>query len=148
MSADSPSTWGSSDAHETLVHTNATLNRKIRSAWTGFLNFALRDNVLEVAVGLMYVLWSLSSLFFRKLFTLICRIAAAFTSVVKSLVSDILLPPVSLLPFMSRNLEEKFLVMRKGSHYSKIAGYNTRQQAMDDGAVILTYGWVIYVSVA
>jgi hypothetical protein len=64
MSADSPSTWGSSDAHETLVHTNATINRKIRSAWTGFLNFALRDNVLEVAVGLMYVLWSLSSLFF------------------------------------------------------------------------------------
>ena len=88
-------------------------------------------------MGLMYVL---CSLFFRKLFTLIHRIAAAFTAVVKSLVSDILLPPVSLLPFMSRNLEEKFLVMRKGPHYSKIVGYNTRQQAIDDGAVILTYG--------
>ena len=61
---------------------------------------------------------------------------------VKSLVSDILLPPISLLPFMSRNLEEKFWVMRKGPHYSRELGYNTRQKAIDDGAVILTYGLV------
>jgi len=58
MSAESPSAWESADAHEALLHTNATINRKIRSAWTGFLNFALRDNVLEVAVGLMYVIWN------------------------------------------------------------------------------------------
>ncbi|KIM37983.1 hypothetical protein M413DRAFT_20107 [Hebeloma cylindrosporum] len=117
MSTITDSEW---DAREALIHTNATINRKIRSAWSGFLDFALRDNVLEVAVGLI--------------------IAAAFTSVVKSLVSDILLPPISLLPFMSRNLEEKFWVMRKGPHYSRSVGYNTRQQAIDDGAVILTYG--------
>jgi large conductance mechanosensitive channel len=48
---------------------------------------------------------------------------------------------------MSRNLEEKFWVMRKGPHYSNSAGYNTRQQAIDDGAVILTYGWVVYILV-
>jgi len=45
---------------------------------------------------------------------------------------------------MSRNLEEKFLVLRKGPLYSKSGGYNTRHQAIDDGAVILTYGWVLY----
>lgn len=42
------------------------------------------------------------------------RVAAAFTSVVNSLVSDILLPPISLLPFLGRNLEEKFAVLKRG----------------------------------
>lgn len=27
--------------------------RRIRTAWAGFVDFALKDNVLEVAVGLM-----------------------------------------------------------------------------------------------
>jgi large conductance mechanosensitive channel len=114
------STWVSDDARDAFLHTPSTINRKVRSAWTGFLQFTLRDNVLEVAVGLI--------------------IATAFTSVVNSLVSDIILPPISLLPFMSRNLEEKFLIMRKGPHYSKAVGYNTRQRAIEDGAIILTYG--------
>ncbi|KDR75563.1 hypothetical protein GALMADRAFT_268127 [Galerina marginata CBS 339.88] len=100
------------------MHTESRVKRTFRSAWTGFVQFALRDNVLEVAVGLI--------------------IATAFTAVVNSLVSDVLLPPLSLLPFVSRNLEEKFLVMRKGPHY--LNGYNTRKQAVEDGAVILTYG--------
>ncbi|KAL0058425.1 hypothetical protein AAF712_014900, partial [Marasmius tenuissimus] len=65
-------------------------------------------------------------------------IASQFTAVVNSLVSDILLPPISLLPFMSRNIEEKFLILSKGPHGHE--GYNTRQQALDDGAVIMAYG--------
>lgn len=32
------------------------VRRGAGSAWDSFSNFALRDNVLEVAVGLMYVL--------------------------------------------------------------------------------------------
>jgi hypothetical protein len=68
------------------------------------------------------------------------RIASAFTAVVNSLVSDVILPPLSLLPFMARNLEEKFAVLRKGPHYKYPTGYNTRQQATDDGAVVWTYG--------
>ena len=31
---------------------------RTRKAWDSFSNFALRDNVLEVAVGLMYVSWN------------------------------------------------------------------------------------------
>lgn len=65
--------------------------------------------------------------------------AAAFTTLVTSFVSEILLPPLSLLPFVNRNLEEKFAVLRRGQHY-KGHGYNTMQQALDDGAVVMAYG--------
>lgn len=41
---------------------------------------------------------------------------------------------------MSRNLEEKFVVLRRGPLYTPPGGYNTRTQAIADGAVILTYG--------
>ena len=69
----------------------------------------------------------------------VCRIATSFTGVVNSLVSDILLPPISLLPFMShKNLPEKFVVLRKGPHGDK--GYNTINQAIEDGAVTMNYG--------
>jgi len=38
------------------VNSEAQLIRgKVRTAWNGFMDFALRDNVLEVAVGLMCV---------------------------------------------------------------------------------------------
>ncbi|KDQ59937.1 hypothetical protein JAAARDRAFT_126836 [Jaapia argillacea MUCL 33604] len=108
------------DTREALLDAEHTMSRKVKGAWDGFTDFALRDSVLEVAVGLI--------------------IAAAFTRVVNSLVSDILLPPISLLPFMSRNLEEKFWVLKRGPHYTRPQGYNTRQQAAEDGAVTLTYG--------
>lgn len=68
------------------------------------------------------------------------RIAASFTAVVNSLVSDVLLPPISLLPFMShKNLPEKFAVLRRGPNGDK--GYNTVKQAAEDGAVIMAYGY-------
>jgi len=97
---------------------------RVKSVWTGFSDFVLRDNVLEVAVGLAF--------------------GAAFSTVVKSLVSDVLLPIVSLLPFFNRSLEEKFVVLKRGLHYNEtIGGYNTLQQAADDGAVALAYGLFI-----
>jgi len=94
--------------------------------WQGFADFALQDNVLEVAVGLI--------------------IAAAFTTVVTSFVSEILLPPLSLLPFMQKNMDEKFAILRPGHHYNqtlKHGGYNTLEQAVDDGAVVMAYGLFI-----
>jgi large conductance mechanosensitive channel len=74
------------------------------------------------------------------------RIAAAFTSVVTSFVSDILLPPLSLLPFINRNMEEKFAVLRAGKNYHNGThghGYNTMDQALADGAVVLSYGYAV-----
>ena len=59
----------------------------------------------------------------------------------KSFVSDIITPILSLLPFLDRNLDEKFAVLRRGPQYNKVEnGYNTVKQAQDDGAVIMTYG--------
>lgn len=58
-----------------------------------------------------------------------------------SFVGDILTPILSLLPFLSRNLDEKFAVLRAGPHHdSHGRGYNTLQQALDDGAVVMAYG--------
>ena len=37
-----------------LQETESNVQRKVKSVWSGFTDFALRDNVLEVAVGLMY----------------------------------------------------------------------------------------------
>jgi len=77
-----------------------------------------RDNVLEVAVGLIF--------------------ASAFTAVANSLVSDIILPVISLLPFLSRNLGEKFIILRHGE--TGAWSYNTINQALEDGALVWAWG--------
>ncbi|RXW24000.1 hypothetical protein EST38_g1879 [Candolleomyces aberdarensis] len=116
----SPQSWDADGARSHLLDAERVVSRKVRSIWDGFVQFALRDSVIEVALGLI--------------------IATTFTKVVNSLVSDIILPPISLLPFMAKNLEEKFVVLKKGPHYYDQPGYNTREQALTDGAVIWTYG--------
>ncbi|KAH0341876.1 putative large-conductance mechanosensitive channel, partial [Aureobasidium melanogenum] len=101
-----------------LLPTTDSSRKALSSTWNDFCDFALRDNVLEVAVGLI--------------------LAAAFSTVVSSFVSDILLPPISLLPFLSRNLDERFATLKHGQN--KTMGYNTVQQALEDGAVVMAYG--------
>ncbi|KAL8960440.1 MAG: hypothetical protein Q9193_002860 [Seirophora villosa] len=96
-----------------------SFKQRTQAAWGSFSDFALRDNVLEVAVGLI--------------------LAAAFTTVVSSFVDGIVSPIISLLPFFDRNLEEKFAVLRQGPEY-EARGYNTLKQALDDGAVVMAYG--------
>ncbi|KAK6336268.1 hypothetical protein TWF696_001830 [Orbilia brochopaga] len=90
--------------------------RRVGSVWGGFRDFILRDNVLEIAIGLI--------------------IASAFTTVVNSLVADIILPPISLLA--DQSFSENFLVLRHGQNAS--AHYHTFQQAQDDGAITWNYG--------
>jgi large-conductance mechanosensitive channel len=68
-------------------------------------------------------------------------LAAAFTDLVKSFVSDVLMPPISILLPLNRNMEEKFAVLHKGPNYNKTTGYNTLHQAQEDGAVVLAYGY-------
>lgn len=68
-------------------------------------------------------------------------VAAAFTNVVTSFVSDILLPPLSVLLPLNANLDLKFAVLQAGpSYYSGPRGYNTIEQAQLDGAVVMAYG--------
>ena len=76
------------------------------------------------------------------------RIAAAFTTVVTSFVSEILLPPLSLIPGIHRNMDSKFAILRRGPNYNKTMsiGYNTQEQAAADGAVVMAYGYVFIFS--
>lgn len=105
------------DAGQTLLQAEQGLVRPFRSFWQGFCDWALKDNVLEVALGLI--------------------IASAFTAVVTSFVQDIILPIVSLLPFIRANFDEWFAVLRNG----ELGGpYNTLDQAVSDGAVVMAYG--------
>ncbi|KAJ7162560.1 gated mechanosensitive channel [Mycena crocata] len=99
-----------------LIDVESNVVRRVKGVWSGLKGFLGRDNVLEVAVGLI--------------------MAGGFSALVNSLVSNVLLPPVSLLPFMGRNLPAKFAVLRAGPN----APYNTLKQAAEDGAVTLGYG--------
>ncbi|CAL8581343.1 hypothetical protein XPA_007042 [Xanthoria parietina] len=102
------------DAQQTLLPSN--LKARTQNAWDDFTDFALRDNVLEVAVGLI--------------------LASAFTTVVSSFVDDIILPPVSLISPSNNNLDGKFAVLRgRGG-----GPYATLKDARDDGAVVMAYG--------
>jgi large conductance mechanosensitive channel len=47
-----------------------------------------------------------------------------------------------MLPFINRNMDEKFAVLHRGANYTGLHGYNTLQQARDDGAVVMAYGYV------
>lgn len=81
------------------------------------LDFLARDNVLEVALGLI--------------------IGGAFTTVVTSLVSDMILPPISLITQSSKNLANYFIVLRPGETPDAI--YNTVEQAAEDGKRIIDF---------
>ncbi|CDM30645.1 hypothetical protein DTO013E5_2421 [Penicillium roqueforti] len=111
---------GLDDSTDVFIRTGQKAQKHVRLAWEGFINFAARDNVLEVALGLI--------------------IANAFTKVVTSFVTDIILPIVSLLPFLNRNMDQKFAVLSKGPTYDQQNGYNTLYQAREDGALVLAYG--------
>ena len=45
-----------------------------------------------------------------------------------------------MMPFLNKNIEEKFAVLKRGPHYVAQHGYNTLEQAQQDGAVVLAYG--------
>ncbi|OQE32891.1 hypothetical protein PENFLA_c001G06789 [Penicillium flavigenum] len=107
---------GLDESTEALLRTGQKAQEQVRHAWDGFINFAARDNVLEVAL------------------------ANAFTKVVTSFVTDMVLPIVSLLPFLNRNMDQKFAVLSKGPNFDQQNGYNTLLQAREDGALVLAYG--------
>lgn len=44
---------GTDDERQTLLDVEHSVTKRVSRAWDGFSDFALRDNVLEVAVGLM-----------------------------------------------------------------------------------------------
>lgn len=81
-----------------------------------FKEFAMRGNVVDMAVGII--------------------IGAAFGSITNSLVTDILSPPLGLVTG-NVDLNDLFLVLREGA----TAGpYKTLAEATAAGAVTLNYG--------
>lgn len=78
-----------------------------------FKKFALRGNVIDLAVGII--------------------IGAAFTTIVNSLVNDILMPPLGLI-IGGIDFTDFFITM-KGD-----GGYTTLAAAKEAGAVTLNYG--------
>ncbi len=89
-----------------------------------FKEFAVRGSVIDMAVGII--------------------IGAAFTTVVQSLVKDILMPPLGLLT-SEIDFANAFLVLKEGS---TPAPYSTLQMAQEAGAVVLRYGTFINAAIS
>ncbi|CAG0954774.1 Large-conductance mechanosensitive channel [Methylophilaceae bacterium] len=81
-----------------------------------FKAFAVRGNVVDMAVGII--------------------IGAAFGAIVKSLVDDVIMPPIGLL-LGNVDFSELFLVLKEGA---TAAPYATVAAAKEAGAVTLNYG--------
>ncbi|MDX9951706.1 MAG: large conductance mechanosensitive channel protein MscL [Methylophilaceae bacterium] len=81
-----------------------------------FKAFAMRGNVVDMAVGII--------------------IGAAFGSIVKSLVDDVIMPPIGLL-LGNVDFSELFLVLKAGATAEP---YATLAAAREAGAVTLNYG--------
>lgn len=87
--------------------------------WKEFKEFALRGNVLDMAVGII--------------------IGAAFTAVVTSVVNDLLMPPIGLL-LGGVDFANLFAVLKNGS---PAAPYASLADAQAAGAVTINYGILI-----
>ncbi|HKK13049.1 MAG TPA: large-conductance mechanosensitive channel protein MscL [Gammaproteobacteria bacterium] len=81
-----------------------------------FREFAMRGNVVDMAVGII--------------------IGAAFGALVKSLVNDLLMPPIGLL-VGNVDFAELFLVLKQGT---PAGPYATAAEALKSGAVTINYG--------
>jgi large conductance mechanosensitive channel len=86
-----------------------------------FKNFAMRGNVIDMAVGII--------------------MGSAFGAIIASLVNDIIMPPIGLL-LGNVNFADLFVVLKAGD----MAGpYATLAAAQEAGAVTLNYGTFINV---
>jgi large conductance mechanosensitive channel len=81
-----------------------------------FREFAVKGNVVDMAVGII--------------------IGAAFGTIARSLVDDVLMPPVGLL-LGGVSFENLFAVLREGT---TAAPYVTLEEAQAAGAVTINYG--------
>lgn len=81
-----------------------------------FKEFALRGNVLDIAVGII--------------------IGAAFGTIVNSLVADVIMPPIGLI-LGGVDFTDLFVVLREGT---KTGPYVALAEAKAAGAVTLNYG--------
>jgi large conductance mechanosensitive channel len=81
-----------------------------------FKEFAMRGNVVDMAVGII--------------------IGAAFGTIIKSLVADIIMPPIGLL-LGNVDFSDLFITLKDGTHAGPFA---TVSDAKAAGAVTINYG--------
>ncbi len=81
-----------------------------------FKDFAMRGNVVDMAVGII--------------------IGGAFGTIVKSLVSDVIMPPIGLL-LGGVDFSDLFLTLKEGA---SAGPYATLAAAQEAGAVTISYG--------
>ena len=81
-----------------------------------FKEFAVKGNVLDMAIGII--------------------IGGVFTPIVKSLVDDILMPPIGLL-IGNVDFSNLFMILSPGA---AMGPYETLAAAKQDGAITLNYG--------
>jgi large conductance mechanosensitive channel len=84
-----------------------------------FKEFAMRGNVIDMAVGII--------------------IGSAFGNIIKSLVEDILMPPIGLL-IGGVDFSNFFLILKEGTPPKP---YGTLSAALEAGAVTLNWGMFI-----
>lgn len=85
-----------------------------------FKEFAMRGNVMDMAIGIV--------------------IGAAFGTIIKSLVADVIMPPIGML-LGGVDFSNMFVVLKEGA---EAAGpYNALADAQAAGAVTLNYGTFI-----
>lgn len=85
-----------------------------------FKQFAMRGNVVDMAVGII--------------------IGASFGTIVKSLVDDVIMPPIGMI-LGNVDFSNLFLVLKEGA--AAAAPYVSVKAAKDAGAVTLNYGLFI-----
>ena len=82
-----------------------------------FKEFAMRGNVMDMAIGIV--------------------IGAAFGTIIKSLVADVIMPPIGLL-LGGVDFSNMFMVLKEGA--AAAGPYNALADAQAAGAVTLNYG--------
>lgn len=88
------------------------VNKKAKGFWKEFKDFAMKGNVVDLAVGMI--------------------IGSAFTSIVNSLVKDVITP---LIGAITGGLDfSEWFISLDGTHYETLA------EAQEAGAAILSYG--------
>jgi len=92
--------------------------------WKEFKEFAVKGNAVDMAVGII--------------------IGAAFGAIVKSLVDDVIMPPIGLL-LGNVDFKDLFIVLKEGT---TVGPYLSLAQAKAAAAVTLNYGVFLNVVIS
>jgi large conductance mechanosensitive channel len=109
--------WSRAAFHFRIDRSDPLYSHRETTVLQEFKQFALKGNVLDMAVGII--------------------IGVAFGTIVQSLVNDVLMPPIGML-LGGVDFSELFVVLRQGTE--GVGPYATLEAAREAGAVVVAYG--------